>query len=371
MSTTTYARTDALTSESWSKMLAHEVSKATPIAPLIGKGQNKIIQLKTETQKNKGDKVTFGLRTQLVGDGVTEGTTLEGNEESLTTYSESLVINELNHAVRVAADDTISAQRVLFNMREEAVMGLKDWYADRISLMFFLQVGGYTPTSITFEGRTVSLSAVHWGNNAPNAATSDRILRKGGAANDQSITSADVFTLDLIDKAKEKARVANPRIRPIRVDGEEVYVMYLHPYQVTDLRTITSDGQWLDIMKAAYQGSRAKNPIFDGSLGMYNGVVLRESEHVTTGVDESDTSEESDVRRAVFLGAQAAVMAFGQNKGPTKYKMKEESFDYGREMGVAAKTILGMKKTQFSTNSGSDSDFGSIVVSTYAAAHTS
>ena len=38
-------------------------------------------------------KVTFGLRMQLSGAGVTENETLEGNEESLTTYSDSIYIN--------------------------------------------------------------------------------------------------------------------------------------------------------------------------------------------------------------------------------------------------------------------------------------
>lgn len=371
MSTTHYGVNDALAVKRWSRKLAVEVSKATPIAPLIGSSPNSIIQLKDETQKGKGDKVTFGLRTQLVGDGVSEGTTLEGNEESLTTYSESILINEINHAVRVANEGTIDVQRVPFSLRSEALAGLRDWYADRMSLMFFLQACGYNAPTITFEGRTVTLGGVHWGHNAPSAPTSDRIIRAGSAVSDQALTAANTFTIDLIDKAKEMATVANPKIRPVRVGGESVYVMYLHPYQVTDLRTNTSTGQWLDIQKAAYQGSRAKNPIFDGSLGMYNSVVLRESEHVCTGVDTSGAAaEENDVRRAVLLGAQSCVAAFGMNKGPTSYSMVEKTFDYDRELGVAAKTILGMKKVQFATNSGSDSDFGTVVVSTYAAAHT-
>lgn len=134
---------------------------------------------------------------------------------------------------------------------------------------------------------------------------------------------------------------------------------------MTDLRTNTNTGQWLDIQKAAYQGSRAKNPIFDGSLGMYNGVVLREAEHVTTGVNSSTGAEISTVRRAVLLGAQSCVAAFGMNRQPTRYKLVEELFDYQRELGVSAQTILGMKKTVFD-----NTDFGTIVVSTYAAAHT-
>lgn len=87
MATTTYGINDALAVKLWSKKLAVEVSKATAIAPMIGTSSNSIIQLKDETQKGAGDKVTFGLRRQLIGDGVSEGTILEGNEEALATLA--------------------------------------------------------------------------------------------------------------------------------------------------------------------------------------------------------------------------------------------------------------------------------------------
>lgn len=364
MATTTYGVNDALAVKLWSKKLAEEVSKATPIAPLMGTSSNSIIQLKTETSKGKGDKVTFGLRRQLVGDGVSEHTILEGNEEALSTYSDAIYINELAHAVRVKNEGTIDQQRVPFSLRQEAKDGLVDWYADRLSMMFFIQVCGYTAPQLAFEGRTVNLSAVHYGFNAPIAPSADRIIRAGGQANDQSLTSSDVFTLDLIDKAVETAKVANPKIRPVRVDGGNHYVMYLHPYQVTDLRTNTSTGQWLDIQKAAERRG-SSNPIFNGSLGVYNNVILREAEHVTTGVNSSTGAQVTAVRRAVLLGAQACVAAFGMNKSATRYKLVEELFDYQRELGVSAQTILGMKKTVFDST-----DFGTVVVSTYAAAHS-
>ena len=361
MATTTIASNNALTVKLWAKKLAQEVSKATPIAPLMSTGTNSIIQLKDETQKGKGDKVTFGLRTQLIGDGVSEGTMLEGNEEALSTYNDAIMINELAHAVRVRNEQTIDAQRVLFDMREEANAGLVDWYADRLSLMFFLHVCGYTAPSISFEGRTVALGGVYTGFNAVTAPT--RNILAGGAANEADLTSADVFTLDLIDKAVERAKLANPKIRPVRIDGGNHYVMYIHPTQTTSLRTNTSTGQWLDIQKAAEKRG-SDNPIFSGALGVYNNVILRESEHVTTGVNGTTTlTENATVRRAVLLGAQSAVAAFGMKNTPEKFKRIEETFDYQRELGVSAQTILGMKKTVFNNN---NSDFGVIVVSTYA-----
>jgi N4-gp56 family major capsid protein len=361
MAVTTYGVNDALAVKLWSKKLAQEALKATAIAPLIGEGMDSIIVKRTETSKSAGDRVTYGLRTQLRGRGVSEGQTLEGNEESLTTWSDALTINELNHAVRIKNEGTIDNQRILFNAREEAKNGLRDWYADRMSVGFFMQVCGYTGTSITVEGANIATGGVIFGFNAPTAPSTNRIIRAGAQATDQALTSGNLFDLTLIDRAVALAKTANPRIRPIKVDGADKYVMYLHPFQVFSMRTSTTTGQWLDITKAVYQGSRQNNPIYSGALGEYNGVILREAEHVTTGVNSSSSAEITTVRRAVLLGAQAATIAFGQGRGETEYKWQEETFDYERELGVAVKTIFGMKKCVFNNE-----DFGSIVVSTHA-----
>src|SRR5579872_5261000 len=112
MAVTAYGVNDALAVKLWAKELAVEALKYTPIAPLIGTSPDSIIHLKTETESKSGDKVTYGLRGQLTGEGVTEGQILEGNEESLTTYSDSIVINEIAHAVRVKSKNRIDQQRV-------------------------------------------------------------------------------------------------------------------------------------------------------------------------------------------------------------------------------------------------------------------
>jgi len=357
MAVTTFAANHPLAMRAWSKKLSTEALKSIAVAPLIGTGTDSIIQLKTEVQKSAGDRVTFGLRGKLVGTGVTENIVLEGNEEALSTYADTVVINELVHGVRVRGEGTIDAQRVPFNLREEAIAGLTDWYATRLSAALFAQLCGYTALNMIFEGTAVNMSPQRTGFNTPLAPSTGRMVIAGNKANEGALAAADTFNLSMIDVAVERAKLANPKIRPARVNGENVYVAYLHPSQVTALRTNTSPGQWLDIQKSAYMGSRAKNPIFDGSLGLYNGVVLRECEHVTPGVN-SDGSRNDTVRRAVLLGAQAAAIAFGKRGSSERFTMVEETFDYQRELGVAAKTILGIKKTVFN-----GSDFGVVVMS--------
>ncbi len=356
MATTTYGVNDALTVKLWAKSLAVEALKETYIGRFIGSSPSSLIHMKQELSKGAGDRITFGLRMQLNGDGVTEGQTLEGNEESLTTYSDNLLINELAHAVRVKNNGTIDAQRVPFNLREEAKDGLKDWYAGRIDQVFFNHICGYTPAT----------SSVYIGNNTIIAPSATRRLYGGSATTDQGLTTAstDSLTLALIDKAVEVAKTASPMLRPVRVNGEDMFVMFIHPTQTTSLRTSTTTGNWQDIQKAAMTGGLVgNNPIFKGSLGVYNNVILHESTRVTQGVHSSTGAAVSNTRRAVLCGAQAAAIGYGQKfSGGENYNWVEELFDYERELGVSAQTVWGLKKTVFNSV-----DFSTIVISTYAA----
>lgn len=370
MSTTSFAVNDAYAVKLWSKALDVEALKFTEIEPLIGEDAGAIIHRKTETSKGKGDQVTYGLRLQLSGDGFTENELAEGNGESLTIYSDALVINELGHVVGVKSENTIDDQRVPFNLREEARNGLADWWAKRCSVSFFNQVcGNVAETRTKYTG----LQAV-------SAPSSGRQVWQGSVGADESLGSTNTFTLGLIDKAKEMAITATPMIRPINVknmkgrgdvgDYDDVqrgkFVMYLHPYQVTDLRTSTSTGQWLDIQKAAMTGGQITgNPIYTGALGEYNNVILRSSFDVTTGCNSSTSAAIATVRRAVLLGAQAACVGYGMKDAPGKYRWNEELFDHKRRIEVSGWSIWGIKKARFNSV-----DYGTIVVSTYAAAHT-
>ncbi len=69
------------------------------------------------------------------------------------------------------------------------------------------------------------------------------------------------------------------------------------------------------------------------------------------------------VRRAVLLGRQAAVVAYGGTNphGPMKYRWSEEIFDHDRELELGAWSIWGLKKTVFNSI-----DFGVVTISTYA-----
>lgn len=353
MALTSYGVNHALAVKLWQKRLAREAQKATWFSKFTGTSDNSLIQIKPETGKSAGDKVTFGLRMLLTGDGVSGDGTLEGNEEALVTYSDSVLIDQLRHAVR--SSGKMSEQRVPFSVREEARAGLTDWWAGRNDTALFNQLCGYTPQSDT---RYTGMQAV----TAPDSSHQIWVQTSGSNSADEDLGATDLFTLSQIDAAVEKAKTLSPMIRPVSTSMGMKYVAFLHPYQVKDLRTSTSTGQWLDIQKAAMQGGQiTNNPIYTGALGEYNNTILHEAYWATQGVNSSTGAAITTVRRAVFCGAQSACVAYGQKYGTNRMSWQEEMFDYGNQLGVSAGMIYGIKKTRFNS-----ADFGTIVMSSYA-----
>jgi N4-gp56 family major capsid protein len=176
-----------------------------------------------------------------------------------------------------------------------------------------------------------------------------------------------VFSLGLIDRAVEAAKTGTPPIRPIKVDGENWFVVFIHPYQTSSLRawptTSTAQVTWYDLQKSLLQGNgQESNPIFTGALGTYNGCILHESYRVPLGVSNAGASIPT-ARRAVLCGAQAAVAAFGQGHDKNSYDWFEQLFDYGNKLGVKAGCISGLKKSKYNSI-----DFATVVMSSRAVA---
>lgn len=347
MATTDFGVNHPLAVKLWSKKLFHEALKQTWASKFMGKNSNSLCQIASEAEKQAGDRIRIGLRMQMTGAGVSGDGTLEGNEEALQFYSDNVLLDQLRHAVR--SEGKMSEQRIPYSIREEARMGLTDWWADRIDTAFFNQLGGNTgQTDLRYTGSNATVAPDSAHIVYPDGDTTEADVASSGASSQMSLT--------WIDYAVEKAKTSTPVIRPIKIMGEDKFVMFLHPYQVTDLRTATNTGQWLDIQKAAMQGGQiSKNPIYTGALGEHNGVILHESTRVP--------SVTANVYRAIFAGAQAGCIAYGQDAANGRTSWNEELFDYKNQLGVSAGMIWGMKKTVFNS-----ADFSTLIVPTYAVA---
>ncbi len=218
MALSTYGSNHALAVRFWAKKLAAEALRKTFFADLIGRSTDSVI-VRRDEMKEAGDRVTVGLRAQLTGAGVSGDGTLEGNEEALATYGDTLLIDQLRNGVRSAG--RMSEQRVLFDFREEAKAGLSDWIADRWDTSYFNQICGFTTQN----------DLRYTGNNAVIAPDSSHIYRPNSRTTDESLTTGDEFNLGIIDLLVARAAQfttaagSGVPIRPASFNGQKKWIM--------------------------------------------------------------------------------------------------------------------------------------------------
>jgi len=350
MSVTAFGTNDAQTVKIWSSLTLREALKPTMTAKLMGTSKTSVIQRLVELEKSAGDQIKYDLLMQMTGAGVTGDNRMRDNEEALVYYQDTVNIDQLRNA---HAFRRMSQQRTLHDMRMDAKANLADWFAGKIDDYMFRNLCG--DTTLT-HGQTAT------------APTSNHIIYSGDATSQATISNNDQFSLADIDYAKEKAKTLTPPIRPSMVDGQEMFIVILHPYSVTDLRLDVANSAYVDWPSIQMMANKrgASNPIFSGALGVYNNVILMESTRIY--------SPTSNVRRNLFLGAQAGVFAMGgaydsiEKSRVGKDNLMswyEEIDDYGNEKGISVGCIFGMNKSVFNS-----ADYGLITIASYSAAHT-
>jgi N4-gp56 family major capsid protein len=144
------------------------------------------------------------------------------------------------------------------------------------------------------------------------------------------------------------------------IEGEKHYVTVMNPWQSYNLRKSTDSGDWLDIQKAIATAVGKQSSIMKGGLGMHNGVVLQEHESL---IRFNDYGSGSDVEacRALFLGEQAGVIAFGSPGTGLRFSWHEETRDNGNQLIITTSTIVGIKKVTFNGK-----DYGVMALDTAA-----
>ena len=347
MATTDFAVGHAQAVIRWSKQLMKEGLKRTQALKFIGKDSGSCIQLRNELDAQEGTSIKIGLRMQLAGDGILGDGTLEGQEEALVTYTDTVVVDQLRHAVRSLG--RMSEQRVPFKVRDEALDGLADWWAARFDHSFFRQICGDNYTSSADDYKYTGMNAA---TDYISLSDTTHVVFPSAVVTQTEATVASesasaVISLALVDSLVEQAKTITPVVRPIRIMGEDYWVLFVHPKVLTDLRSNTNTGQWLDIQKAALQGGDiSRNPIFTGAGGVYNNVIIHESTYVRPG---NVSPSAGTVYRNVLCGAQSAALAFGMGYGPNQFSWVEKLFDYENSLGVAAGCIWGLKMLRYNS----------------------
>lgn len=328
-----------------------------------GKDSSMPIHNLKELESEAGDTISFDLSMQLKMQPVEGDTPLEGKEEDLKFYSDSVVIDQMRGGVNTGG--RMTRKRTIHDLRKVARKRQGEWWARVFDELFFMYLSGARGVNADYIFPT---SYTGFASNALSAPDSEHIIYCNSSGTKQAMTNNDKMALSWIDKAIAKASMMGggvqgvPKIQPILINGERHFVCVMNPWQVYDVRTSTTTGHWLDIQKAAAGAEGRKSPIFQGGLGMYNNVVLHEHQAVIRFSDYGNPAS-LGAARALFMGVQAAVLAFGTSGTGLRFGWYEESRDNGNQVVISTHSIFGMNKVTFNSL-----DFGIMVLDSYAAA---
>jgi len=324
------------------------------------------IQILTELETDAGEMISYDLLAELRQQPVEGEDTLEGNEERQSFFTDTIYIDQARCGVNTGG--RMTRKRTLNKLRDLAKRQQANWWArvqDELLFIYISGARGINPNFIFPTGYTGRA------NNALVAPDTNHVFYGNDATAFNNIDVNDKFDLGVIDRAKTRADVQGggatgiPVLQPCRIDGEEVFVCVMHTYQEDDLRKGVGTGGWLDIQKALATSEGRKSPLCKGGLGMYRGVVLH-SHRNAIRFNNAGAGANIEAARALFLGSQAGVVAYGSPGTGMRYDWHEETRDNGDKVVISTSSIFGCKKVAFTMDSGSQ-DFGVFALDTAAA----
>jgi len=332
----------------------------------VGANAQTPIQTLLELQNDAGDTISYDLVMALKMQPVEGDNLLRGKEEDLKYYTDKITIDQMRGGVNTGGK--MSRKRTLHDMRRIARERQTEWWARLFDELFFMYLSGRRGTNSDY---TFSTDYAGFAGNALVAPDNMHLMHGGAATSKATLTAADKFDLKLIDRAQTRAQTMGggtggvPAIKACMIEGEEHFVVVMHPYQEYDLRTNTATGQWIDIQKAAAAAEGRNNPIFKGNAGKYNDVILHKHKAVILSNDYGAGANVQSAR-ALFLGRQAAVVAFGSAGTGLRFDWHEEMEDRGNQVVITTSAIFGIKKTAFVID-GVSRDSGVIALDTAVA----
>ena len=367
---------DAKAVKRYAGLLAYDESQKSYFGQrFVGRGAEAEvpIQLLSELESDAGEQITYDLLAELKMAPVEGDDILEGKEEAQRFYTDTIYIDQARCGVNTGG--RMTRKRTLHNLREKARRQQSSWWARLKDELRFIYLSGARGVNTNFILPTGYTGRA---NNALVAPDTNHILYGGNSTAKSNMTNeaagaagSDTFDLRLVDRAKTKADTQGggatdiPVLQPCKIDGEEVFVCVMHTFQEDDLRSNTGTGQWLDIQKAIATSEGRKSPMVKGSLGMYRGCILHSHRNVIR-FNDYGAGGTYEAARALFMGSQALVEAYGSPGTGLRFDWHEEVRDNGNQVVISSNCTWGTKKVSFTTPIGAQ-DFGVFAMDTYAA----
>lgn len=324
----------------WERKAFHEYIRDGRFASYMGSDEFSMIQLKD--LKKLGEELSITLVNRLQGDGRVEREVLEGFEEEMVQRTCVFKPKVVRHAVlHLGQDEDFSA----IDLVEEKNALIKDWFMEKMRDQIISALG-----SISVSGSTTPVayaSASEAEKDAYLVDNSDRVLfgnaTANNSANDHSASlanidnTADKFIGTSAKLMKRLAKNANPKVRPIKVEGDEEWYVVLCGSNT--FRDFGADSDVKEAHKLAWERGQ-DNPLFTGGDLIYDGMIVREIPEIPNyaGVGAGGIQ----VAPVYLCGAQNLGIGWKQ-----KLRMIQQVRDYGERKGAGGREFREIKKLFF------------------------
>mgnify|MGYP001608438854 FL=1 len=354
----TSGNTAKVSNEQWSDICHREYLGQTMMKLLIGTGANAVIRAKEDLKKKSGDAITETYASEQVGGTVRGNATGEGNEGSMSFYSQRFVIDNIR-TIHKMKDVPMTEQRVAFNVKDEMKNALTNKHAitfdDDIIAMLCDSGAGRVRGRYLYGAADSNWDATHATALANIDNTSDQL------------TTAMLNTAKI--KAVMKGTGVSQRIMPTKIKNGmnyETWFMFLgHTYAIRDL--VNNDAVFRNNQLLLPPRANDDSIYFTGSYfkGSWNGILIYENERLPLVSSTIVTSHN------LLLGAKAGVVAWGQRTKFTDDTTKDLGHDYVAELHEIRNSLVTGSSNNLKSvyNDGTNAhDYGLVNVFTAAVA---
>jgi len=326
----------------------------------INKGGIILTKFQAEEEAKRTINIPFigRLKSAL---GVTGAAVLDGQEEELTNFNCPITIDWRRNGVRIPKSTSF---RTEINLWDAAKDALRVWETEKLrdDIIHALAhcITDTNGTIVPWDQATAAQQNT-WLTQNPDRVLfgllNSNLVAGNYASSIGNVAAAAKTSAPMMGLAKRIAKLADPHIRPFRVedgDGREYFVAFHGSRTFRDLKfdqTIIN----ANTQARAREGmGMEKNPIFqDGDL-LYDGVIHREIPEIDAycagtvnpnggAVWNGAGAAGADIRPIFVCGGGAVGIAWGQEPTPRTDMIK----DYGFRPGVAIEELLGVKKINF------------------------
>jgi N4-gp56 family major capsid protein len=344
----------------------------------------------TDLSKSAGERVSVDMYNIVGGKPTMGDRKLAGRMADLTFSSMDIYINQVRHGVDPGG--RMTQQRTLHNLRTIGMANLTGWWnrlQDQLVLTHAAGARGFqtgsdwvVPLESDSEFADICVNTVL-------PPSPNRRFFANNATSASNIDSADIFKLSDIDRIRANIDDMPFPPQPIRlpgdpaVDDEPLYALYVSSRVWNQIQTNTDSQNWRTFLANAYErGKFTTHPLFSGTTGMWNGIVIKKMRRAVRfptgstvreiqadGVTISNVTTNVDVDRSILFGAQGLALVYGKNQASDYYmNWNEEPSDHGNTVEISLAAMMGMAKLKFTDYDGTPTDHGIITIDSYAPA---